>query len=418
MKQKPLIMTDPIICYEHELLEWDKIPQKEAQDWLKKLSNETDKTHKIGLRITGKGVKFSQYAGYLQSPDGTQIMVLPKTHKNQDPVKAQNLLYKMITALIDPQHKDINQRVNLDNQSKFTPLEWIFQVFLQNLGDLIKKSGLQGQYNSVQENLSTMKGRVLWGQNIAQNHSNQARFACEYDEFSFDSPINRLIKTATMLCLRHAKTADNQRLARQYNFYLDEVPNCADKAHITRDLHLIQYKPPPKKYDKIIPWCRLILNNMPFNNFANTQSIILMFEMNKLFEALVRQYLQNQGLNPLQPKKNLISNQNDEKFLLKPDFYFENYNNNIIIADAKWKTLNANANDGKFGVSQGDLYQIYTYIGVFDATKAILIYPETDSFKDAFSWQFTNPKKEIIIAPFDCENLEKNLCLCDYIKNG
>ncbi len=425
-------MSEPIICYEHQRLARAGVSD-ETWDWLNDLAEEEDKEHKIGITINNKAVKFSQYAGYLQSPDGTQIMVLPKisnpkitlNDEGKDKEKGQQILQNMVNALLDPYYKSLEYAVDLHKDPKFTPLEWVFQQFLTYLGQLIKKQGLQGQYNPTQNNLNVLKGRVLWGKNITHNHSNAAKFYVQYNQFTFDSPINRLLKTATQHCLRRATTAQNQQWARQYFDYMDEIPAHTTKTQMENDIQQINNHKPHKKYDAIIPWCMLILKNIPFNNFANNQSITLMFEMNKLFESLVRSELvkanytlknENKNLIQIKNKKNMIIG---ESFAMKPDFIIEK-NKEIIIADAKWKTIFDTDPFGKHGISQPDLYQLFVYAQYWKAKQVVLFYPKTDIFNKENGkgeLQYKQGEIDIILYPFDCLDLHDNSDLNEVILN-
>lgn len=66
-----------------------------------------------------------------------------------------------------------------------------------------------------------------------------------------------------------------------------------------------------------------------------------------------------------------------------------------LILDAKWKILDVNAKDRTLGVSQGDLYQLFTYAKMIRSSekgeKAVslaLLYPQTSEFCQTVKWKY------------------------------
>ena len=83
---------------------------------------------------------------------------------------------------------------------------------------------------------------------------------------------------------------------------------------------------------------------------------------------------------------------------------------NVIILDTKWKLLNSDTIDGKMGVSQNDLYQLYAYGKKYLKKKQkkvqlYLIYPATEKFHKSVVWNYEEDESlPITIVPFDLEN--------------
>lgn len=69
-------------------------------------------------------------------------------------------------------------------------------------------------------------------------------------------------------------------------------------------------------------------------------------------------------------------------------------NDNALILDAKWKMLHVNAEDNTLGVSQGDLYQLFTYAKMIRSSKEgkavslALLYPQTLDFYQTIKWKY------------------------------
>ena len=65
---------------------------------------------------------------------------------------------------------------------------------------------------------------------------------------------------------------------------------------------------------------------------------------------------------------------------MKPDITLSSSDKRFIL-DTKWKRINLQTNDVKRGISQADMYQLYSYGKKYDCEKVALIYPSTDNFK-------------------------------------
>ena len=77
-----------------------------------------------------------------------------------------------------------------------------------------------------------------------------------------------------------------------------------------------------------------------------------------------------------------------------------------MILDTKWKLLDSSKMDGKNGVSQSDLYQLYAYGKKYKEKtnkdiELVLIYPLTEKFAKPITWDFEQDKLKITLMPFD-----------------
>jgi len=70
-----------------------------------------------------------------------------------------------------------------------------------------------------------------------------------------------------------------------------------------------------------------------------------------------------------------------KKFLIKPDIVIKRKADNaVFICDTKWKIL---ADDKpNYGISQGDMYQMYAYQKKYSAQNITLLYPLTERVSD------------------------------------
>lgn len=152
---------------------------------------------------------------------------------------------------------------------------------------------------------------------------------------------------------------------------------------------------------------------------GNTELMSLMFPMQKIFEDYIFFNLRKTCKNNFKKIKAqshpyyLIDSH--KKFNLKPDITMDN-DDKIMILDTKWKLVDSSKIDGKCGVSQSDLYQLYAYGKKYQRktnknVELYLIYPKTEKFQEARPWNFEDDKSlPITIVPYD---LEKDKLLLD-----
>jgi 5-methylcytosine-specific restriction enzyme subunit McrC len=76
-------------------------------------------------------------------------------------------------------------------------------------------------------------------------------------------------------------------------------------------------------------------------------------------------------------------------------------NEKTIIADVKWKQIDAHNANNQYGIDQRDLYQLYAYGQKYEADALFLIYPANANFtKPLPPFQYDN-KLSLWAMPFD-----------------
>ena len=84
-----------------------------------------------------------------------------------------------------------------------------------------------------------------------------------------------------------------------------------------------------------------------------------------------------------------------------------------FILDAKWKRLNEGKNDSKHGISQADMYQLYSYGAQYGCKKVALIYPKTEKFTSPLEYKFgpdfNDASLKLFCFPFDVEYPETSV---------
>ena len=103
---------------------------------------------------------------------------------------------------------------------------------------------------------------------------------------------------------------------------------------------------------------------------------------------------------------------------MKPDIALVRSGKVRFVLDAKWKRINGDSTDPKHGISQSDVYQLYSYGRKFGCAKVALIYPRTPEFDSPLRYKFKDKVAgqglDLFCFPFDVvqpdESVRKIMC--------
>lgn len=345
------------------------------------------------LKLTRRGgrraIQVRSYVGVLGAPCGYQIEILPKIGRHADATSARNKLIEMLKCLRGFRHV---RTLNAHLQTKQMPLLEVFvQQFLVAVGQVVQR-GLRGDYSARQDNLFSLRGKLVMARHLSQNLLRRDRFFSEYDEFSQDRAENRLIHAALRKTLDLCKAPDNQRLARELTFVFADVPVCSD---VAQDLKRVRLDRGMGYYEPALEWARLILEgDSPVTGAGKRNSPSLLFPMEALFEAYVAKHLSQQikegfELRTQTSRHHLVSHRDQDWFRLKPDLLVAQGARTHLVLDTKWKLLDSTKGNGrdKYGLSQADFYQLHAYAHLHfkETGNVVLIYPRTELFNEPLS---------------------------------
>ena len=220
---------------------------------------------------------------------------------------------------------------------------------------------------------------------------------------------NRLIHSALSQVLKWSKYNQNQKLAKHFLIFFDEVPlsenykNDFSKWNAGRDMNY---------YQPILPWLKLILNQQsPFTLKDKNAGISFLIPMEKLFEKYVARMLSKnipKGLYLSEQVSSEFLSNKPKAFQMKPDIAIYKGKKAVCILDTKWKLIDENAvyssgnNDNKKGISQSDMYQLFAYGKKYNVEKVVLIYPKWKEFNTSFSYEL-DESLILEVVSFDIE---------------
>lgn len=373
---------------------------------------------------TQRRLKVDNYVGIIQTKCGNVIEILPKhveDNLDQEAIleNERALLKKMLLALWDlPKPREAGQA---SLQTFPMPLnEWLMQYFLEHCEQLIQR-GLRSEYSTIEEQSSFLKGKLDVTKMMRQPVTKQHLLPIHYDEFLPNTAPNRLLKSALEKICKLTQNNDNWRLAIELKERMSGIPQSAIYRLDFQQWHTGRLL---AHYDAIKPWCQIILGDeIPLALTDDTEGFSFLFPMEKLFEAYVfrklqAQYSKDYRIQRHKKNKYLCHHNGKNRFNLRPDIYFEAKNKNIhsnMILDTKWKLLDQNSEDQRYGISDGDMQQMfaYSYMYLEHDGPIVLIYPKSSKFNKALpEFQLNKHERdqgknpEILVLPFDLDNDE------------
>lgn len=376
-----------------------------------------DKLFRYGFEKRQEVLVCQNYVGVICLPCGDQIEILPKTHRksihaesDESISRNRSNLIKMLKATQYLPGK-VADNASLD-MAKMPLLDVFIQLFLQEVSLLIKR-GVARQYETHESNEPFIKGRILVSQQIRHNLVNKHHHFIAFDELTTNRPENRLIKSALLWSLKRV-TAKTQHLCRELLFHFEEVTS--SKA-IWQDLNSWQRGRHFSHYEAIRPWIEMIFKDQSPTSVNGSKSMLsILFPMERVFEDYVPLCLKKQFkekgyvINTQNRSKNLVkygANNEKELFQLRPDLHIK-APDKLIIGDTKWKVIDENFPNKKYGISESDIYQMLAYNQTYQKGESEppviwLIYPMTPQFLSPLPDFIFDNGLILKVLPFDID---------------
>jgi 5-methylcytosine-specific restriction enzyme subunit McrC len=408
--------------FESGELEIDSMSFESLINFIEENQNQEDfdKAFSIYQKKGVRFIKVKNYVGVIETKQGVVIEILPKTFigkngEEADKEVSKKLLLTMLRTLKNAPFINLNI-AHLNEQKNFPILEVFIASFLDELIKLTSKE-LRGDYVSIEENTSYLKGKLLLKEHIKNNSINKAKFYCLFDEFNTNIPPNKLIKSTLTRLFSITSSNQNKKKIIKSLQHFDGVSYCndidSDVAYCkTRVKSLINY-------GNLLTWSEVFLKNKSFTNFhGNSINQAILFPMEKLFESyiafLLKKHCHGFTIDAQDKRYCLISQNKDaddinytiKKFALKPDIVI---NGNEVIIDTKWKILNTELK--KYDIKEADIYQMHAYGKRYQdentdnlVPRLGLIYPMNPNFQEKLFQMRYGQDLFLDIIPFDFGN--------------
>ncbi len=336
-------------------------------------------------------LKARQYVGVVQL-GAHAIEIIPKIDGIDDQAARLNL-FRMLarTRRLDIHEADLARLAeqNLDI------LEIFIRLFCDKLFVEVHR-GLVSRYERRCDNLPTLRGKLLTGLQATLNAFQPECFQCEFDEFTVDTPLNRVLKAAVLRLRRVTRHGDNARRLAELNFTLEGV---SDVPAAALEWHRLHFDRANRRYEPLLSMARMILQNRTQDVTAGgMEGFSLLFDMNELFEEYIGEVARN-AFTPngwqivLQgPSHSLLQDTSSGTgvFQTRPDITGLRDGKPAWIIDTKWKRLKEEGlkeEERKQGIAQADVYQMLGYAHRYGVRDVFLLYPHQSGVANAAGLQ-------------------------------
>jgi 5-methylcytosine-specific restriction enzyme subunit McrC len=302
-----------------------------------------------------------------------QVEILPKIEGDVSQVR-HNLARMVATTLRLALHSDNQTQVDRVDQ---TVLDAMARLFCDELWKAVRQ-GLIRRYETHEDNLVVLRGRLNVNQQIRYNLARPDRLHCTFDEFTADNPLNRALRLALQLLLKVVRSFRASRSLSELLFCFQDVGDVTPGAI---NWEQVQTNRLSQRYAPLVRMARLFIEGAsPDLVSGRGDGFSILFDMNELFEEYIgrvaMKVFAREGL-PVRlqaPKRHLAQSESGvEAFELRPDVVVGADDRPHFIIDTKWKRLQEEAS--REAVSSADMYQMLAYGYRYDCSDVVLLYP-------------------------------------------
>jgi 5-methylcytosine-specific restriction enzyme subunit McrC len=303
------------------------------------------------------------------------------TDSTKIPIK--NLYYMLCYAWGYLAEKDL-ANIALGDEKDMKHL--LTRILLLKLRSLIKR-GFYREYRSNKEEISTLRGRILFQESINDFSFKRGKMHCEFEDMSHDILHNQIIKSTLYLLLNssnlEAKLKDQ---VYQLYPYFGEINLVNLDSRIFNKIKLNRSN---KHYRFVLDICRFLFESLLLHE-KDEEAKFADFErdpkaMARLFEEFIRNFYKNEAPQFKVFRENIYWDAVGEDLsylpLMQTDISLETKYRKIIM-DTKYYQNALNQNQGSQKLISGNLYQLFAYLSNHKKTRVketmgILLYPKT-----------------------------------------
>ncbi len=305
----------------------------------------------------------NQYVGVMRLPSGLTLDFLPKVN-----------LYTVMWMIAEVERLEgidfdwLEQHVTIDTFDDI--LEPIARVFVGQVEHLIDR-GLYRTYVDTEDNLTAIRGRIDFREDLNRNVILRHRTYCRFTEFSWDVPENQVIRQVVR---KLAGWGFSSELTLELMAIDRQMEDVSPSHFAAVDIDRFHYSRQSDHYRPVHRFCRLFLDGFSLSEHAGDSPFDgFLMDMNVLFERFVASRLRQRLLDhhprwrvQTQHQTRLFHGQSN---LVRPDLLLEHLHHTAMVADTKYKRRMGA--DG----SPADYYQMITYCTVLGLQAGMLVYP-------------------------------------------
>jgi 5-methylcytosine-specific restriction enzyme subunit McrC len=256
------------------------------------------------LSFSGSGSQSlcaSQYVGVVETDD-VAVEIYPKldaalvSNGDSTPisesVKLDSVMRNLLWMLEVSEHREI---VETDTgQLEEAPTSF-FDLFAFLLGKNLLNQlmcGVSHKYVAHSDDLHTVRGKIRFAQQVSRNWNRLDRIACTWDEFTPNTPVNRLFKCACRFLANRVSYSEAARLLIDCLALLEEVEDVSPLT-VLREVQNMPFDRSMDRFRLAFDLAkRLLMASGHALGVGGANTYVFLINMNKLFESYVHAVLE------------------------------------------------------------------------------------------------------------------------------
>lgn len=297
-------------------------------------------------------------------------------------IPIKNIYWMLCYAFNSLKHKDYEKLKNEDFNNIY---DLLTRILVMGVNSQIKR-GLHREYIDETDELPSVKGKINISHSIKSQTFIKKRLVCEYDDFSYNCLMNKVIK-ATLFCLLKCDRLDVslKKDVKKLTLFFGNIDDICLKNVVWESFRFNRNN---ASYKIILDVCYLIFKGLIINEQSGNVKFATFIEdkqMASLYEKFVLNFYNVECSNEVKAKAEYIDWMLDDEERLdllpkmKTDISLYNIKGTKqLIIDTKFYPNALQTNfDHKTFIS-GNLYQIFSYVknSAFEGEKSgMLLYP-------------------------------------------
>ena len=300
---------------------------------------------------------------------GATVEILPKIASEENG-SVRHALTRMLSVAWGLPVADSEPAMLATQRNDF--LEVLIRLFADRLLVAVRR-GLPHRYREWEDDLLFLRGKLDVKRQFARHAIRSDRLACRFEEFSVDTPLNRVLKAAVTRLASISRSDANMRklaeLLARFEFVGDSPNPIREGVRLDRTNNA---------FHRLYLLARqLLAGDWQSTTTGTGEGFALLFPMNDLFEEFVGRSLKvalgSRSVRLQGTGNYALEGQHERLFALRPDIVVDG----DIVIDTKWKQLKPE--ERTLGVEQPDVYQMLAYGLAYEARRLVLLYPWYES---------------------------------------
>lgn len=295
-------------------------------------------------------------------------------------------IYYMLTYAFSVLRQTNYEQIEAEN---FENIEDMFSAILSKGLAQQLKQGLYREYISVNEELSTLRGKIDMTSSIKLKLQKKRTLSCEYDELSVNNKFNQIIKSTVLLLIRQPSVSSKHKNElKKVMLYFSEV-DTIDFSTIKWDM--LRYQRNNQNYKMLLNVCYFVIKGLLYSDEKGNFKVASFLDeqrMCHLYERFILEYYRYHYKGVLSANSTQVPWNTDDGVIdflpvMQTDIMLKHKDKTLII-DAKYYSHSMQKGQyDKVTIHSNNLYQIFTYVKNYDtagdgSVSGMLLYAKTD----------------------------------------